>query len=63
MNAIAPAFIETEMTAGEPNFRAGRIPVGRLGRPDEVAQMAVAVLQNGYMTGQTVNVNGGLYMT
>jgi 3-oxoacyl-[acyl-carrier protein] reductase len=38
------------------------IPVGRFGAPEEVADVAVLLATNGYVTGQTVNVNGGWYM-
>ncbi|AKU98261.1 3-oxoacyl-[acyl-carrier protein] reductase [Labilithrix luteola] len=62
-NAIAPALIETEMLAGNMAIRADRIPVGRLGTPDEVASMVIAVASNPYVTGQTIQVNGGIYMT
>jgi 3-oxoacyl-[acyl-carrier protein] reductase len=37
------------------------VPVGRIGTADEVAAVAVLLARNGYMTGQTINVNGGLY--
>ncbi|MEO7109122.1 MAG: SDR family NAD(P)-dependent oxidoreductase [Polyangiaceae bacterium] len=62
-NAIAPALIETKMLAGNPAAVADKIPVGRFGTPEEVAEMIVAVAQNPYVTGQTIQVNGGLYMT
>ena len=39
------------------------IPVGRFGHADEVAEAAVMLARNGYITGQTINVNGGWYMT
>jgi 3-oxoacyl-[acyl-carrier protein] reductase len=39
------------------------MPVGRFGKPDEVACVAVMLAQNGYITGQTINVNGGWYMS
>ncbi len=39
------------------------IPVGRLGAPEEVAAVVVMLAQNGYITGQTINVNGGWYMS
>lgn len=62
-NAIAPALIEdTAMIAGLAG--AGprpSVPVGRFGRPDEVADLAVAVLSNGYLTGQVLLLDGGLY--
>jgi 3-oxoacyl-[acyl-carrier protein] reductase len=62
-NAIAPALIETDMVAANPNATAERIPVGRLGHVDEVAQVAVMLAGNGYITGQTVNVNGGWFLS
>jgi 3-oxoacyl-[acyl-carrier protein] reductase len=61
-NAIAPALIEdTAMLPGDPGDLASRIPVGRLGRPDEVADLALAVLRNGYLTGQVLSLDGGLH--
>lgn len=62
-NAIAPALIETGMLAGNPNIKKTLIPVGRFGEPDEVADVALLLARNGYMTGQTINVNGGWYMS
>lgn len=63
VNTIAPALIETEMIAGNPNVKPERIPVQRLGKVDEVAKVAIMLAENGYMTGQTINVNGGLFFT
>jgi 3-oxoacyl-[acyl-carrier protein] reductase len=63
VNAIAPALIETGMLAGNPNIKKELIPVGRFGQPDEVAEVALLLVRNGYMTGQTINVNGGWYMS
>jgi 3-oxoacyl-[acyl-carrier protein] reductase len=63
VNAIAPALVETEMVASNPNARPDRIPVGRYGLPVEAAQVAVMLALNGYITGQTINVNGGWYMS
>ncbi len=61
-NAIAPALIEdTAMLPGDPGDLAERIPVGRLGRPDEVADLALALLRNGYVTNQVVTVDGGMH--
>ena len=37
------------------------VPVGRLGRPEEVAELALAMLTNGYLTNQVVSVDGGMY--
>lgn len=62
-NAIAPALIETEMVTSNPNATSDRIPVGRFGAPDEVAEVAVLLASNGYITGQTISVNGGWFMT
>jgi 3-oxoacyl-[acyl-carrier protein] reductase len=68
VNAVAPGFIDTEMTAGLPEATRAEyvklIPLGRLGTADEVAD-AVAFLarpESGYITGQVIGVNGGLYM-
>ncbi len=63
VNAIAPALIETEMVTANPNARPDLIPVGRFGLPIEVAQVAVILARSGYVTGQTINVNGGWYMS
>jgi 3-oxoacyl-[acyl-carrier protein] reductase len=63
VNAIAPALIETEMVTSNPNATPDRIPAGRFGVPDEVAAVALMLARNGYITGQTINVNGGWYMS
>jgi 3-oxoacyl-[acyl-carrier protein] reductase len=63
VNAIAPALIETDMTTEIARARADRIPVGRLGRVEEIAGLVCEIAANGYITGQTFQVNGGLYMT
>jgi 3-oxoacyl-[acyl-carrier protein] reductase len=69
VNCIAPGFIETDMTAALPqeqhNALLGQIPLGRLGQPADVAH-AVAFLASahaGYITGQEIHVNGGMYMS
>jgi 3-oxoacyl-[acyl-carrier protein] reductase len=62
-NVIAPALIETDMVRALPNAAVDRIPVGRFGRPEEVAEIAVMLARNGYVTGQTINVNGGVYLS
>jgi len=59
VNAIAPALVETEMVTSNPNASARLIPVGRFGLPVEVAEVAVMLARNAYITGQTINVNGG----
>jgi 3-oxoacyl-[acyl-carrier protein] reductase len=68
VNVVAPGFIVTDMTdgLGEETRKAllGQVPLGRLGSADEVAH-AVAFLaspQAGYITGETLHVNGGMYM-
>jgi len=68
VNAVAPGFIDTDMTRGLPEAHKqallAQIPLGRLGTPEEIAQ-AVAFLaspQAGYITGTTLHVNGGMYM-
>jgi len=63
VNAIAPALIETDMVTSNPNARPDLIPVGRFGSVDEVADVAVMLAGNGYITGQTINVNGGWFPT
>jgi 3-oxoacyl-[acyl-carrier protein] reductase len=63
-NAICPALVETEMlTKSLKPPKPEAIPVGRYGRPEETAEVAVMLASNGYITGQTIQVNGGLYMT
>lgn len=68
VNCVAPGFIDTDMTRDLPEAQRdallGKIPLGRLGRPEEIAA-AVAFLASpraGYITGSTLNVNGGMYM-
>ena len=62
-NAIAPALVETDMVTSNLKARPELIPVGRFGLPDEVAQVAVMLAKNAYITGQTINVNGGWYLS
>ena len=68
VNCVAPGFIETDMTAGLPEEQQkallGQIALGHLGKPADIAH-AVAYLaspQAGYVTGQELHVNGGMYM-
>lgn len=63
VNAIAPALIVTEMVTSNLNAKPDLIPVGRFGEIEEVADVAVMIARNAYMTGQTINVNGGWYMS
>jgi 3-oxoacyl-[acyl-carrier protein] reductase len=62
-NAVAPALVETEMSAAVPGVRPDVLPVRRFGSAAEVADLCVAVLGNGFVTGQTIQVNGGAYFT
>lgn len=62
VNAIAPGLIATEMVTANPIIKPDMLPVGRFGEVEEVAEAAVMLAGNGFMTGQTVNVNGGLYL-
>ena len=68
VNAIAPGFITTDMTqslseAARKEF-AERIPLGRFGTPEEVAELALFLASDAaaYVTGQVVGINGGMYM-
>ena len=67
VNAIAPGFIETDMTDSLPDDQkevlASQIPMGRLGTADEVAKAVLFLAGDGgsYITGQTLHVNGGMY--
>jgi len=69
VNTVAPGFIDTDMTRNLPDEQKqallGQIPAGRLGQADEIAA-AVAFLaspQASYITGETIHVNGGMYMS
>jgi 3-oxoacyl-[acyl-carrier protein] reductase len=59
VNAVAPSLIETDMMRGRTDL-ARNIPLGRMGQAEEVAQAVAMVLGNGYMTGQTIVLNGGM---
>ena len=68
VNAIAPGYIETDMTGqlseDVKNELTTQIPLKRIGSPEDVAQLVsfIASDEAGYITGQTISVNGGLYM-
>ena len=66
VNAICPGFIETEMVAAMPdNVKESiiaKVPMRRLGQTDEVADAVLFLIKSSYITGQEINVNGGLYM-
>jgi 3-oxoacyl-[acyl-carrier protein] reductase len=62
VNAIAPALIEdTAMLPGDPGDLASAIPVGRLGTPAEVADLALSLLSNGYVTAKVIAIDGGIH--
>ena len=69
VNAVAPGFIDTDMTRGLTDEQraalTGRIPMERLGAAEDVASavLFLASPQAGYITGETLHVNGGLYMS
>ena len=59
VNAVAPSLIETDMMKGQDNL-VSRIPLGRFGKSDEVAKAVMMLVDNPYMTGQTVAMSGGM---
>ncbi|SIO64145.1 3-oxoacyl-[acyl-carrier protein] reductase [Bradyrhizobium erythrophlei] len=59
VNAVAPSLIETDMMKGQQGL-VSRVPLGRFGKADEVAQAVMMLLDNAYMTGQTVAMSGGM---
>ena len=62
VNALAPALItETGMLPGDPAQLSRQIPVGRLGHPSEVADLAAAILANAYLTNQVISLDGGIH--
>ncbi len=62
-NCVAPALIDTDMVRALKIPDPATMPFGRLGRPDEVASVVSLLVSNGFMTGQTIHVNAGRYMT
>ena len=62
-NTIAPGPVRSDMSANLPQLNVSMVPVGRFGEPEEVAAVAVLLARNGFITGQTINVNGGRYMS
>ena len=63
VNSVAPSIISTDMIADHPKINPAIVPMGRFGNPAEVAAVVVMLAENGYVTGQTVFVNGGRYMS
>ena len=68
VNAVAPGFIDTDMTRalteGQKAQTLDRIPMGRIGTPDEIAAVVAFLASDGasYISGETIHVNGGMYM-
>lgn len=60
VNAVSPSLIETDMVRGGVASSPARIPLGRFGTSEEVAQAVLMVIGNAYMTGQTIQLNGGM---
>jgi 3-oxoacyl-[acyl-carrier protein] reductase len=63
VNAITPALVATEMVISNPVAKPDMIPIGRFGDIEEVADVVLMLARNAYITGQTINVNGGYYMS
>jgi 3-oxoacyl-[acyl-carrier protein] reductase len=62
VNALAPALVaDTAMVASNPELMRQLPPIGRFGRSEEVGDLAVAVLANGYVTSQVISIDGGIY--
>ena len=64
VNAVAPGFIRTEMTADlDESALRKTIPVGRFGEPEEVADLVAFLVskQAGYITGEVISINGGIF--
>jgi len=68
VNAVAPGFIDTDMTRElndeQRDLMLGQIPLGRLGAPEEIAALVGFLCSDaaGYITGETIHINGGMYM-
>jgi 3-oxoacyl-[acyl-carrier protein] reductase len=68
VNAVAPGFIDTDMTRelsdDQRDLMLGQIPLGRLGAPEEIAATVAFLCSDaaGYITGETIHINGGMYM-
>ncbi len=66
VNCVAPGFIDTDMTRAlseeQRDALAGQIPLGRLGQVEDIAQAVAFLAEAGYVSGETLHVNGGMYM-
>jgi 3-oxoacyl-[acyl-carrier protein] reductase len=69
INCVAPGFIDTDMTKelseDNKNMMLAKIPLSRLGEPEEVAAVVAFLAGDGgaYVTGETIHVNGGMYVS
>jgi 3-oxoacyl-[acyl-carrier protein] reductase len=62
-NTVCPALVDTEMMRANPRATSSVIPIGRFGTVDEVANVVLLLAENSYLTGQSVNPNGGWYFS
>ncbi|MDO4642397.1 MAG: 3-oxoacyl-ACP reductase FabG [Cardiobacteriaceae bacterium] len=66
VNCVAPGFVQTDMTASLPEEQkkslTEQIPLATLGKPEDIADVVVFLACAGYITGETININGGMYM-
>ncbi len=63
VNAVAPGPVDTEMISKEMKEKLEKLcPLGRIAKPEEVAETIIFLLSNDYITGETININGGRYM-
>jgi 3-oxoacyl-[acyl-carrier protein] reductase len=62
-NTVCLALVETDMLRANPRATSSVIPIGRFGNVDEIASVVLMLAENAYMTGQTVNPNGGWYFS
>jgi 3-oxoacyl-[acyl-carrier protein] reductase len=69
VNCVAPGFIDTDMTRElteeQRDLMLGQIPLGRLGQPEEIAALVAFLCSEagGYITGETIHINGGMHMS
>ncbi len=61
VNVLAPGFIATAMLPGDPQQLSEATPTGRVGRPEEAADLALAILRNGYVNSQVFSIDGGMH--
>jgi 3-oxoacyl-[acyl-carrier protein] reductase len=61
VNALAPGLIDTPMLPGDRDALVKGVPVGRFGTPDEVADLAIAILRNAYVTSKVFSLDGGAF--